>query len=172
MGSYQESVTQLIKERFDKILERQQNGDDIEAIEPVPTVNGVNHRAADHMNSATPPAYKRKASEEEDDDLSDVVDSPAPKKAKSKGPRPGEELESDEKMAARLQAELNAPARATRGAGTKRKTPVKRDKKTKKKSATKVRDDDDLDSEDGEKPEKEKKGGFHVRTPFTLLLLL
>jgi hypothetical protein len=85
------------------------------------------------------------------------------------------EVESDEAMAARLQAELNQAARSTRGGGvTKRKAPAKKDKLAKKKKSSaklKAEDDSELDSGADEKPEKEKKGGFHVsQLPVSTLL--
>lgn len=157
-------------ERFDKF----QSSNGVTAPEPAPTANGitksVNGNDAASSAAASPPVTgsKRKASSESD--LSDIKDdSPVPKKVKkSKAPTSGE-VESDEKMAARLQAELNAQtsSRATRGGNTKRKTPAKKATKSKKKSAAKIGAEDDSDLEGGsgvEKPEKEKKGGFHVRS--------
>ncbi|EGP85695.1 unnamed protein product [Zymoseptoria tritici ST99CH_1A5] len=160
-------ITALIMERFDKF----QSGNGVTAPEPAPTANGITKSAngndAASSAAASPPVTgsKRKASSESD--LSDVKDdSPVPKKVKkSKAPTSGD-VESDEKMAARLQAELNAQtsSRATRGGNTKRKTPAKKATKSKKKSAAKIGAEDDSDLEGGsgvEKPEKEKKGGFH-----------
>jgi upstream activation factor subunit UAF30 len=153
-------------ERFDKVQSR--NG--LTAPEPAPTANGTTYKSehADDSDAGSLPATGSKRKASSDDDLSDVKDdSPAPKKVKkSKGPKAGE-VESDEKMAARLQAELDAQtsSRATRGGGTKRKAPAKKATKTKKKSAAKVGADDDSDLEGTsgvEKPEREKKGGFHV----------
>jgi upstream activation factor subunit UAF30 len=159
-------------ERFDKFQSRSVAA----APEPAPTANGTKFKTENHAGSVSSPptGHKRKASS--DDDLSDVKDdSPVPKKVKkSKGPKP-DEVESDEQIAARLQAEFNAQtsSRATRGGGTKRKTPAKKVTKTKKKSAAKVgaEDDSDLEGTSGaEKPEKEKKGGFHVCLKTTPLI--
>ena len=83
------------------------------------------------------------------------------------------DAETDEQIARRLQAEYSAPAsRATRGgaANKKKAVVVKKEKvakRGKKKSAAKIGSDDDSNVEGrssgsgGEKPEKEKKGGFH-----------
>lgn len=149
--------------RFDKAQERQKaTGGDIE---PAPTANGHSKRNGGDSNgyaesSLSPPAStnKRKADSEE---LSEVEDSPAPKKVKKE-----KKAETDEEMARRLAAELNATsARSTRGGGAKRKTPAAKTKKTKKKSSAKVNSDDDSAVESGDKPVKEKKGGFHVSRP-------
>ena len=104
---------------------------------------------------------KRKANDADDDDLCDVADSPPPKKAKK---IKKERAETDEEYAMRLQAELDAiNGRSTRGGGARRQAaPKKKTAKPKKKSKAKVGSDDDSDVLDGDKPEKEKKGGFHV----------
>jgi len=141
-------------ERFDKV----QSDTTAAAPEPAPTRNGANH------NDDEPSPKKRKASSVKgESDLSDVADSPPPKKAKKKV-KP--EAESDEAFARNLQAEINGEKRATRGGGsTKKKPAAKQAKKPKKKSSSKVSAEDDSDLASGsEKPEKEKKGGFHVRS--------
>lgn len=144
-------------ERFDKA----QNDTPAAAPEPAPTANGRNH---DDDDESSP--KKRKASSGHDEsDLSDVADSPPPKKAKKKS-KP--EAESDEAFARNLQAEINGEKRATRGGGTatRKKPAAKQAKKPKKKSSTKISAADDSDLASGsEKPEKEKKGGFHVSVP-------
>lgn len=98
--------------------------------------------------------------------MSDVKDSPPPPKKAKKGPK--SEAKTDEELAREMQDELNrVGARATRGGATKKKPAVKA-KKIKKKSAAKIRSEDDSEVDDGDssgdKPEKEKKGGFHVRS--------
>ena len=159
-------MNNLINERFDRAQLKQEGGAPDNHVNTVaPAVSSPNIATP----SATPPpvtsaspksAIKRKASEVvETTELKDSADLPSSKKLKRKN----SEIESDEKMAARLQAELNAQSsRATRGGGVKRKAPVKR--KTKAKSAAKLGSDDDsdLEGEAGEKPERERKGGFHV----------
>jgi upstream activation factor subunit UAF30 len=141
-------------ERFDKV----QNDVSAGAPEPAPTANGAYHGEADEEASPK----KRKASEkDEESELSDVADSPPPKKAKKKTKS---EAESDEAFARNLQAEINGEKRATRGGGAIKKKPAaKQTKKPKKKSSSKISAADDSDLASGsEKPEKEKKGGFHV----------
>lgn len=160
----QKAITELIMERFDKAQNNQANGT-AGVAEPAPTSNGAvkNEETPEQDDDGTPPqSNKRKASETEDD-LSDAESSPAPKKKKKVVKAVFNTDETDEQLAARIQAELNGQVRSTRGGGAKRK-PVSKPKKSKKKSASKVgaEDDSDLEGEDGEKPEKEKKGGFHV----------
>jgi upstream activation factor subunit UAF30 len=141
-------------ERFDKV----QNDTTAAAPEPAPTRNGAKHDDADSPR-------KRKASNGNDEsDLSDAADSPPPKKAVKKV-KP--EAASDEAFARNLQAEINGEKRSTRGGGaTKKKSATKDTKKPKKKSSSKVSAADDSDIASGsEKPEKEKKGGFHVSRP-------
>lgn len=153
---HQKAITDLIMERFDKMQAKEAENGSLGAVEPAPTVNGAKHEDKSPPGSS----YKRKQRDEEDEDMSEVDDSsPAPKKVKKSNGG----VESDEKMAARLQAELNAQSRSTRGGGTTRRKPAaKKEKKTKKKSKAKVGSDDDSEVEGEEKPEKEKKGGFHV----------
>lgn len=153
----QKAITKLILARFDKYQGDHADEDtDPVAQPPHPTTNGAHSPSIPH---------KRKVEEEvvgdHKDDSSDVHDPPPAKKVKKVA-----QPESDEQMAKRMQAELNQQAaRSTRGGGTKRKAVVKTAKKPKKKSAAKVNsgDDSDVDSSAVDKPEKEKKGAFHVR---------
>jgi len=177
-------------ERFDKLQrERDTAASAVAAPEPAPTTNGAAHAAKTasdvkqtievvEKDGNVPTSNKRKSEEHDDadeDDLSDVVDSPPAKKKVKKAPKPSVG-ESDEQMAKRLQAEFSAAAgsRSTRGgsgSAKKSQTGSKKEKtkansvgKTKKrKSAAKVRSDDDseVESTSSPKPEKEKKGGFH-----------
>ena len=152
------------------------------APESAPTANGNGHvkdEAMEELASATspPPSNKRKApdpEEDEDEEMSELEDSsPAPKKAK-KSKAPKDDEDNDAKLAAKLQAELNAGQRSTRGGGAKRRAPIKKEKKAKKKSKAKIGSDDDSAVEGEEKPEKEKKGGFHVclaAVPITFMTL-
>lgn len=104
-----------------------------------------------------------------------LEDSPAPKKKAKKNMPKAEE--TDEQIAARLQAvyDTQVNARATRGGGKTKKAPLKKSsvvKKKKKKSSAKVTGEDDSDLEGGsgaDKPEKERKGGFHVGLTFSSL---
>lgn len=149
----QKAITDLIMNRFDKAQERQK----LAETAPAPQINGQPaHDYAESSLSPTPSANKRKVESEE---LSDVEDSPAPKKVKKE-----KKQETDEEMARRIAQELNATsARSTRGGGAKRKAMVTKAKKPKKKSSAKVNSDDDSALESGDKPVKERKGGFHVR---------
>lgn len=157
-----DEIRDLIMERFDKVQTKNEYEEN--APEPVPTANGAKARRGSASKSesrhTSPPTTKRKA--DESDELSDVVDSPPPKKIKKKTIKP--EAESDEAYAARLQAELNSvQGRLTRGGGPKRKPPVKKEKKTKKKSSAKVRAEDDSELSGTGSPEPAKKtGGFNV----------
>jgi hypothetical protein len=147
-----DAIKELIMERFDKV----QNDTTTAAPEPAPTRNGTKHDDDDS------PRKRKAGSGNDDSDLSDAADSPPPKKAMKKA-KP--EAASDEAFARNLQAEINGEKRSTRGGGaTKRKSSAKDAKKPKKKSSSKVSAADDSDLASGsEKPEKEKKGGFHVR---------
>ena len=160
-------------ERFDKF----QAAPAPRSVEPPPTTNGAaKHASKDKSASVEPKAEdtsaspseptsptKRKADDVDSDELSDVADPSPPKKAKR---IQREDEEDDAAYARRLQAELNQlNARPTRGGGTRRKATTKKATKPKKKSKAKVGSDDDSEVEGTEKPEKEKKGGFHVRAP-------
>lgn len=156
--------------RFDKAQQKQANGGAVAAPEPAPTVNGNAGAAHAQDESEEPeepsePASPTKRKASDDEDLSDVVDSPPPKKAKKVSKSVAE---TDEDLARRMQAELNASARSTRGGGTTKRKPVTKKAKAtpKKKSKAKINSDDDSNVSDSEKPEKEKKGGFHK--PMTL----
>lgn len=73
---------------------------------------------------------------------------------------------SDAALAARLQAEENSRVRPTRGIDKRKRSsaPKKGDKIKKRKSANKVRaeDDSDLAGESGEEKPKKRNGAFHV----------
>ena len=163
----QAAITDLIMLRFDK-FQREQEPSTLSAaaLEPAPTTNGAHQAPKREPSESASPAKRRAESEE----MSDVVDSPPPKKAKKSRPTTATgAAETDEELAKRMQAELNAPsARSTRGGGTKKKAVAKKKEKTpKKKSKAKVGSDVDSDVDGEEKPEKEKKGGFHVCLPTT-----
>jgi upstream activation factor subunit UAF30 len=106
---------------------------------------------------------KSEESQDSSDDLSEVEAKPAKKKQRKS-------QDSDAKLAAMLQAQENSRARPSR-AGTTKKVPVKR--KPKKKSAAKIKGDDDSDvglNSDGEKKVVNRTGGFHVGDKFHLEL--
>ena len=123
-----------------------------------PTTNGVfDENAAPKPHSPSPVSKKRP--KEEMEDMSDVKDSPVPKKKKKV------DNDGDAAFAARLQAQENARMRATRGGGPKKISPVKK-KTPKKKTAAKVKAEDDSDLDESGSEVKERKvnrsGGFHV----------
>lgn len=155
------AINDLINARFDKIHQREQvQTTTIPPPEPAPTVNGNASHVKQQSESVSPPVKRKVAS---DEDMSDVADSPPPKKIKKAKPAQ-DSVESDEQLAKRMQAELDAQAaRSTRGGGTTRKKPVVKKGATPKKKKSKARVGSDLDSDvDSDKPEKERKGGFHV----------
>ena len=109
--------------------------------------------------SDSPAATKKPKHESDEEELSDVVDSPQPKKKRKVEP------DSDAAYAAKLQAMENSRMRSTRGGGAKTPKPVKR-KTPKKKSAGRVKAEDDSDMEASGSDVKERKinrnTGFHV----------
>lgn len=153
----QAAIKELIMQRFD-VFNSQQNGhqEPVNSIEvpdlaiPVP-VNGHNRTESPSVGVST----KREA---EDSDFSDVRDSP-PKKKRKEG------VVDDAALAAKLQAEENRNARATRGVATRKVAPKKSRAPKKKKS--KITASDDSDVEEGSSPKKPKSNtGFNK--PLTL----
>lgn len=143
--------------RFDKAQERQKQAE----AAATPKTNGKAKRESNGYaeSSLSPPPSTNKRKADDSDELSEVEDSPKPKKVKKE-----KKPETDEEMARRLAQEENSrSARSTRGGGAKRKAAVTKAKKPKKKSSAKVNSDDDSAVESGDKPVKERKGGFHVR---------
>ena len=107
----------------------------------------------------SPPSSTKHKHESDEEELSEVIDSPKPKKKRKVEP------DSDAAYAARLQAMENSRMRSTRGGGPKAAKPVKK-KTPKKKSAGKVKAEDDSELEGSGSEVKEKKvnrnTGFHV----------
>ena len=146
-------VKELIMARFDKFMAEQ------------PKING--HAASTEQSSnstpydepQSPSASKRHKSDMDEEELSEVVDSPKPKKKRKV------EHDSDAAFAARLQALENSRARSTRGGGPKVTKPAKK-KSPKKKSAGRIKAEDDSDLEGSGSEVKERKvnrnSGFHV----------
>lgn len=109
----------------------------------------------------------KKGAEDDASPPSEDGTSPPPKK---KAKRAASE-DDDAVYAARLQAEENSLARPTRGSATRKQKPAKAAKiattpSRKKKSAAKVKADDDSDVETGEDGQKKRTGVFHK--PFAL----
>lgn len=104
---------------------------------------------------------KRTSDEEE---LSDVPNSPSPKKKR----KVEHFVDADAAFAARLQAEENSRARPTRGGASRKSTTIKKKKRSpKKKTSDRIKAEDDSDVQDSGSEAVEKKvnrsGGFHVR---------
>ncbi len=111
------------------------------------------------MKQESKNGHKRQASDSSPGaDDSEVDKTPPPKKRK--------QPDSDAKLAAKLQAEENSRARPSRGSVSKKPTVVRKKATPKKKSAAKIKGEDDSDVElnsDGERKDVVRKGGFHVR---------
>ncbi|KAL1304635.1 hypothetical protein AAFC00_003599 [Neodothiora populina] len=149
ISGYEDQVIRLIEERFDKIHEETLDAAAAESPNHLPKTNGTSAVIPSPVTSAASSPVKRSVG---DSDLSDVVDSPKPKKKRTKT---GAD-EDDAAFAARLQAEEDRRSRSTRGGGTRKKAPVKRQKK---KSAAKVKGDGNDESASEKEPQR--KGGFH-----------
>ena len=115
--------------------------------------------ASPNAKSESPPAAKKHKQESDDEELSEVIDRPKPKKKRKV------EHDSDAIYAAKLQAMENSRVRSTRGGGPKKPNIVKK-KSPKKKSAGRVKaeDDSDLDGSGSEAKERKvnRNTGFHV----------
>lgn len=116
-----------------------------------------------HANTAAavpspPPSsspVKRQTHSEEASETASA--SPPPKKRK-----PDTDVDADALFAAKLQAEENMRARPTRGASTRRAAPSKKKSKAKTAKRVKAEDDSDVDSGSETKKEVNRTGGFHV----------
>jgi hypothetical protein len=166
----QQEVQALIMERFDHASSSTAFLPPSSAPEPKTNGHSSPVKAEPKVKSETPHTSSATPDEGEEED-SDVV---SPPKKKRKPTRP---IDDDAKLAAMLQAQENSRARPTRGGNEKKrvaKKPISRVKKEKKKSANKIKRDDDSDLEldsDGEVKEKVRKGGFHVSS-YELVMLL
>ena len=146
--------------RFDKFMAEQN--------EP-PKTNG-HATSTEHSSDSTPytepqsPPTPKKQKHDSDEEAS-----PKPKKKLKI------EHDSDAAFAARLQAMENSRARSTRGGGPKIIKPVKK-KSPKKKSAGRIKAEDDSDLEGSGSEVKERKvnrnSGFHVSYSVALFTLL
>jgi upstream activation factor subunit UAF30 len=135
----QKEIQRLIEACFDRVTSENANG-----------TNGASPSPSDSS-----PQKRKEPSDESD--LSDVVDERPKKKARKQDAE-----EDDAAYAARLQREENSRARPTRAGATRKAAPVKR----KKKSAVKVKDGSDVETNGEAKP---RTGGFHVSLPTSLL---
>lgn len=135
-----------------------------ETVPPTETANGHgvngNQEASSKDVSLTPSSsspQKRQAESDEMDE--DGSKSPQPKKRK-----PDPDVDADALFAAKLQAEENKLARPTRGSATRKSAPGKKRSKAKTAKKVKAEDDSDVDSSSatGSKKEVNRSGGFHV----------
>ena len=114
--------------------------------------------------TASPPVSVQSHKHESDDDeLSDVPDTPSPKKKR----KVDHHIDDDAAFAAKLQAEENSRARPTRNGMNRKTVTIKKKKRNpKKKTSDKVKAEDDSDLQDSGSEGTEKKvnrsGGFHV----------
>lgn len=150
----QAAIKELIDHRFD-VMNEKKNGDgeatvvpSVESADPRPKTNGV-HPPPVESPSASP--AKRPA---RSDSVSDVLDTPPPKKRKAS-------VDADAAFAARLQAEEDKLARPTRGGANRKAAPAKRKKKPKKERVT-GSDDSDLDGAERKAQKPKRDTGFHV----------
>ncbi|MCJ1303944.1 hypothetical protein MMC08_006755 [Hypocenomyce scalaris] len=159
-------IKELIMARFDKFMAEKNT---------VPVTNGdtaaIKHESKEHrQRMSTPPETPSPSKQhqkyiDDEDELSDVVDTP-PLKKKRKGVTTADE---DAAFAARLQAEENSRARPTRGGVNRKISTVKKKKAPKVKRTdgkVKPEDDSDIGSTSDVADKKVRKGGFHK--PLTL----
>ncbi|KAA6411945.1 MAG: hypothetical protein FRX48_04095 [Lasallia pustulata] len=160
-------IKALIMARFDKFMAEKDMS---------PVANGgtaaVKHEPMDAKQRLSSPPETPSPSKrpqkfvKNEDELSDVVETPPPKK-KRKAVTTADE---DAAFAARLQAEENSRARPTRGGANRKLTTAKKKKKAPKVKRTdgkiKPEDDSDIGSTSDLAEKKVKKGGFHK--PLTL----
>ncbi|KAI9874595.1 MAG: hypothetical protein M1830_009579 [Pleopsidium flavum] len=162
------AIKELIMARFDKFNAEKNLSPKVEEVTiSKPLTNG--HTAtvkeeeapAPVQQISSPPSKTHPPREERDEDaMSDVIDTPPKKKRKA------EPLDDDALFAARLQAEENSRARPTRG-GTSRKGAIVKKKRSpvKKKTAKKIKSEDDSDIEGSGSEVEDRKvnrsGGFH-----------
>ena len=157
--------------RFDKFMAEKnaavQTNGQLTPIKDEPPQSPMSNQAA------SPPVSERSHKRVSDDDeLSDVPDTPSPKKKR----KADHYVDDDAAFAAKLQAEENSRARPTRNGLNRKTVTIKKKKKApKKKTSDKVKAEDDSDLQDSESEVTEKKvnrsGGFHVWR-FTLLSAL
>ena len=163
-SSSQAEIKALIMARFDKFMAEKSTG---------PQTNGHTSEVKSEpsespentIQASASPAPKRKMKHEsDDDDLSDAPTEPSPKKKR----KVEKFVDEDAAFAAKLQAEENSRARPTRN-GVNKKAPVKKKSRPKKKTAAKVRNEDDSDIGNSGSGTADKtvnrSGAFHVSFP-------
>lgn len=156
----QDGVKELIMERFDVFANTKDDESSTTSEYVIPsteTTNGHSTNGAQAANNAspTPSSTPSRKSAAKSDDLEE----PKPQKR-----RTGPDVDADAVFAAKLQAEENKRARPTRGGATRKTAPAK--KKSRSKTAKRVRAEDDSDLDSGSEPDRKKavnrSGGFHV----------
>ncbi|KAL8939703.1 MAG: hypothetical protein Q9216_003217 [Gyalolechia sp. 2 TL-2023] len=157
-------IKPLIMARFDKFMAEQsappQTNGHVEDIRPDPSGSPETSRSKASSNTN----HVRKSESMDAEESPGGLDTVPAKKKRKRSP-----VDEDAAFAAKLQAEENGRARATRGGGPKKAAPVKKKKTPKKKTADRVNaaDDSDLDSEPTEK-KVNRSGGFHLSRPQTV----
>ncbi|CAL5865940.1 uncharacterized protein PFLUO_LOCUS147 [Penicillium psychrofluorescens] len=146
-------IKQLIMERFDIVAER--NGVTASP-EAAPTSNGVGDDDSISVAVPSPPPSSSpvKRDPDSDDGSEPTRGGPPTKKRKP-------DVDADALFAAKLQAEENLRARPTRGGGPRRTGPTKKRSKAKTAKRVKAEDDSDIESGSDTKKEVNRTGGFH-----------
>ena len=158
----QAEIKALIMARFDKFIAEKNAS---------PQINGHTSKVKSEPpespkdtikeSSSPPPKNKYKRETDDDDDLSDAPTEPSPKKKR----KVEKFVDEDAAFAAKLQAEENSRARPTRN-GVNKKTVTKKKSRPKKKTAAKVKNEDDSDIGNSGSGTAEKSvnrsGAFHV----------
>jgi len=110
--------------------------------------------------SASPPPKIKTKRQSDDEDLSSAPSEPSPKKKR----KVEKFVDEDAAFAAKLQAEENSRARPTRN-GVNKKPVAKKKSRPKKKTAAKVKNEDDSDIDSGSATAEKnvnRSGAFHV----------
>ena len=143
--------------RFDNFIANKDKGPQSNGHKAANTVDSP--ASSSNIKSETPPPSKKHKHDNDEEATSEAVDSPKPQKKRRVS------HDSDAAYAAKLQAMENSRMRSTRGGGTK-KSSISKKRSPKKKSAGRVKAEDDSDLEGSGSGVKEKKvnrnTGFHV----------
>lgn len=141
-------------ERFDIVAER--NGVTASP-EAAPPSNGVGDDDSISVAVPSPPPSSSPVKHDPDSDEASEPTRGAPPIKKRKP-----NVDADALFAAKLQAEENLRARPTRGGGPRRTAPSKKRSKAKTAKRIKAEDDSDIESSSDTKKEVNRTGGFHV----------
>lgn len=157
LGDQKNAIKTLIEERFDAFSSAAAPSSEVaQAPSPRPSPK---RQANGHGGDV-----------DADADGDEIEVSVQPPKKKQRKEKSEDTEDADAKLAARLQAQENSRTRATRGGNTKTKAAPKKKKDTpRKKSAKKVKPEDDSDVDDAEGGEKKpRKAGGGFQKPFNL----